>query len=213
MWITYWIFLFSLSAVRLCHRHNTDWKEKRKTLENFMLYGAVIDVVKGNEKTKAEHPNSFRFLREHMWCENEEKGKPADNSVFFNPVHVWSSRLICGDISSLCEPVQTQKHDEAATYEIWKCTFHTKIFSYCIAVIEHTGTQAKPMTLRWRQHIVQQSPGQVMTNILHINKNKPFIFYILYIVGNKAQNELLGRHKTNKVTMYSIKLNDEPVGR
>lgn len=82
MWITYWIFLFSLSAVRLCHRHNTDWKEKRKTLENFMLYGAVIDVVKGNEKTKAEHPNSFRFLREHMWCENEEKGKPADNSVF-----------------------------------------------------------------------------------------------------------------------------------
>lgn len=83
MWITYWIFWFSLSAVRLCRRHNTDWKEKRKTLENFMLYGVVIDVVKGNEKTKAEHPNSFRFLWERMWCENEEKGKPADNTVFF----------------------------------------------------------------------------------------------------------------------------------
>lgn len=49
-----------------------------------MLYGVIIDVVKGNEKTKAEHPNSFQFLWERMtWCENEEKGKPADNTVFF----------------------------------------------------------------------------------------------------------------------------------
>lgn len=88
-------FSFSLSAVNLCHSHITAWRQKQKT---FVLHLWVTNVVKGNESQKQ---NSLIPSNYWVRCENEEKGQMQqlfpDNSL-----------LLCGDISLLCEAVQTQ---------------------------------------------------------------------------------------------------------
>ena len=80
----------------------------------------------GNVKIKEKQTNSYELLQERTtWWDNDGKRfKPAivplttNNFYFvFNPVHFCLSLLLCDDIYSLCEPVETQKHDETYTNE------------------------------------------------------------------------------------------------
>lgn len=89
-------FSFSRATVNLCNSREESKTEASK--KTFVSHLGVINVVKGNESQKQNSPILSTYCR-NAWLDVKmrKKVKSSNNSL-----------LLCGDISSLCQPINTE---------------------------------------------------------------------------------------------------------